>query len=54
MSRENSYLYRELDTGIRDCVIIAESAINTVMPVKTGIQNLLKPLDSVSRFACTE
>ena len=26
--------------------VIAENAINTVMPVKTGIQNLLKLLDS--------
>jgi hypothetical protein len=40
--------------GMRDCVIIAESAINTVMLAKAGIQNLLKILDSVSRFACTE
>ena len=40
--------------GLGDFVIIAESAINTVMPAKAGIQNLLKILDSVSRFACTE
>ena len=38
----------------RDCVAIAESAINTVIPAKAGIQKLLKLLDSVSRFACTE
>jgi len=24
------------------------------MPAKAGIQNLMKTLDSVSRFACTE
>jgi hypothetical protein len=27
---------------------------HSVMPAKAGIQNLLKILDSVSRFACTE
>ena len=32
----------------------SKSATNIVMPVKTGIQNMLKILDSVSRFACTE
>jgi hypothetical protein len=41
-----------LDGG--DCVVIGASAINTVMPAEAGIQNLLKILDSVSRFACTE
>jgi len=37
-----------------DCVIIGEYTINIVIPAKAGIQNLLKILDSVSRFACTE
>jgi len=37
-----------------DCVIIGECDINIVIPAKAGIQNLLKILDSVSRFACTE
>jgi len=32
----------------------SKEAVNIVMPVKTGIQNMLKILDSVSRFACTE
>ena len=38
----------------------SKSATNIVMPVntlkgtRTGIQNMLKILDSVSRFACTE
>ena len=45
---------KALDSRLRDCVAIEESAINTVMPVKAGIQKLLKLLDSVSRFACTE
>jgi hypothetical protein len=33
---------------------MADSAIKAVMPAKAGIQNLMKILDSVSRFACTE
>ena len=37
-----------------ECVVITKSAIKTVIPAKAGIQNLLKILDSVSRFACTE
>jgi len=31
---------------MRDCVIVSESAINNVMPVKAGIQKQLKILDS--------
>ncbi len=32
----------------------SKRAINSVMPMKIGIQNLLIILDSVSRYACTE
>ena len=35
-----------LDSRLRDCVAIAKSAIKVVMPVKTGIQELLNILDS--------
>jgi hypothetical protein len=37
-------------------VIPAQAGIQTsfVISAKAGIQNLLKILDSVSRFACTE
>ncbi len=45
---------KTLDSGFRDCVVIADSAIKAVMPAKADIQNLMKILDSVSRFACTE
>ena len=43
-----------LDTGLRDCVAIGENSFKIVIPAKAGIQKLLKLLDSVSRFACTE
>jgi hypothetical protein len=33
---------------------MSESTIKIVIPAQAGIQNLLKILDSVSRFACTE
>ena len=33
---------------------MVKSAIKIVIPANAGIQNLLKLLDSVSRFACTE
>jgi hypothetical protein len=45
---------RRLDSRLRDCVVIGEYTNNIVIPAKAGIQNLLKILDSVSRFACTE
>jgi hypothetical protein len=41
-------------TGEGDCVAIGENSFKIVIPAKAGIQNLLKLLDSVSRFACTE
>ncbi len=31
-----------------------KEAVTIVIPAKVGIQNMLKILDSVSRFACTE
>ncbi len=34
--------------------VITKSAGKAVITVEAGIQNLLKILDSVSRFACTE
>jgi hypothetical protein len=43
-----------LDSGFRGCVVIAQIPVEVVIPAKAGIQNLLKTLDSVSRFACTE
>jgi hypothetical protein len=38
----------------RGCVVINKNAIKAVIPAKAGIQNLLKILNSVSRFACSE
>jgi hypothetical protein len=47
-------VYKNIGYGLQGFVVIAKSAIKAVMPVKTGIQKLLKLMDSVSRFACTE
>jgi hypothetical protein len=45
----------ELDSGLRNLKVIYDRNDTVlVMPLKNGIQNLLKILDSVSRFACTE
>jgi hypothetical protein len=38
----------------RRWVLIADSDIKAVIPAKAGIQQLIKILDSVSRFVCTE
>jgi hypothetical protein len=52
---------RKMPPGILDCGATKGNATNTVMPVKTGTQNLFIFLDSVSHsaphtlgFACTE